>query len=56
LRSWQIKKQLKRYTETFGNAIVVFKLGHELEHLSIEGLKVMREADVLQWLGSQQAQ
>jgi hypothetical protein len=52
----KIKKQLKRYTETFGNGMVVFKLGYESEHLSIEGLKVMREADVLQWVGSQQAQ
>jgi hypothetical protein len=52
----KIKKQLKRYTETFGDGMVVFKLGYESEHLSIEGLKVMREADVLQWLGSQQAQ
>lgn len=51
----KIKKQLKRYIEMFGNGMVVFKLGYESEHLSIEGLKVMREADVLQWMRSQQS-
>ncbi|KAL1581923.1 hypothetical protein WHR41_09402 [Cladosporium halotolerans] len=49
----KIKKQLKRYLATFGNGMVVFKLGYESEHLSIDGLKVMREADVIQWLESQ---
>jgi hypothetical protein len=48
--------EVKRYTETFGNGIVIFKLGNELEHLSIEGSKVMTEANGLRWLGSQQAQ
>jgi hypothetical protein len=32
----RIKKQPKRYTETFGDGKVVFKLGYELEHLSTE--------------------
>jgi hypothetical protein len=50
----KIKKQLKRYTEIYGDGMVVFKLGYESEHLSIEGLRVMREAEVLHWLGSQQ--
>jgi hypothetical protein len=50
------KKQPKRYTETFGDGKVVSKLGYELEHLSIKGVNVMREANVLKWLGSQQAQ
>lgn len=48
----KIKKQLKRYTEIYGDGMVVFKLGYESEHLSIEGLRVMREAEVLHWLGS----
>jgi len=52
----KIKKQLKRYIDTFGNGMVVFKLGYESGHLSIGGLEVRREADVLQWVGSQQAQ
>lgn len=52
----KIKKQLKRYIDTFGNGMVVFKLGYESDHLSIEGLKVRREVDVLQWVVSQQAQ
>jgi hypothetical protein len=50
----KIKKQLKRYTEIYGDGMVVFKLGYESEHLNIEGLRVMREAEVLHWLGSQQ--
>lgn len=49
----KIKKQLKRYTEIYGDGMVVFKLGYESEHLNIEGLRVMREAEVLQWLGFQ---
>lgn len=52
----RIKKQPKRYTETFGDGKVVFKLGYELGYLSIEGLNVMREVNVLKCLGSQQAQ
>jgi hypothetical protein len=43
----RIKKQPKRYPEAFGDGMVVFNLGYELEHLSIESWKVMREANVL---------
>lgn len=49
------KAQLRRYVETFGSGMVVYKLGYESNHLIIDGLKVMREADVMQWLRSQVA-
>lgn len=45
----KIKALLRRYVETFGNGMVVYKLGYESDHISIDVLKVMREADVIQW-------
>ncbi|KAK2731312.1 hypothetical protein FQN57_003453 [Myotisia sp. PD_48] len=46
----QNKKQLKRYTTTIGPGGVVFKLGFEIGHLNIEGVKAFREEELLQCL------
>ncbi|KAI7722662.1 hypothetical protein KC353_g310 [Hortaea werneckii] len=48
------KAQLRRYVAALGNGIVVYRLGYESEHLVIDGLKVMREEDLLQWVTSQE--
>ncbi|KAM0714505.1 hypothetical protein Q7P37_009799 [Cladosporium fusiforme] len=43
------KAQLRRYVAAFGKGIVVYRLGYESDHLVVDGLKVMREADLVQW-------
>lgn len=49
------KAQLQRYVAAFGKGMVVYRLGYESEHLVIDGLKVMREADLVRWINSQEA-
>lgn len=48
------KKQLQRYVAAFGKGIVVYRLGYECDHLMIDGLTVVREADMLQWIAFQE--
>ena len=42
------KAQLRRYAEKFGVGMAVDKLGYERDLFYIDGVKVQREAEVLQ--------
>ena len=48
------KAQLRRYAEKFGVGMAVYKLGYERDFFSINGVKVQREAEVLQWISQAQ--
>lgn len=47
------KKQLTKYTSELGSGAVVYKLGFEIDHILVAGLRSFREAEVLHSLGRQ---
>lgn len=47
------REQLQRYINIFGPGMVVYKLGFECNLMQIKGLSMQREADVAEWLRSQ---
>jgi hypothetical protein len=46
------KAQLHRYVKTFGEGMVVYKLGHERDLFEIEGLHVSRDAKVFEYVNA----
>lgn len=47
------KAQLCRYVAAFGPGLVVYKLGHEENLFSVEGVQFCREREVLMWIESE---
>lgn len=47
------KQQLRRYINTFGDGMVVYKLGFECNLMRMNGLSIQREADIIDWLQAQ---
>ncbi|KAK1145670.1 hypothetical protein N8T08_003906 [Aspergillus melleus] len=47
------RKQYRNYASRFGPGAVVYKLGFEVEHVSINGIESFREAEFLYILGQQ---
>lgn len=44
------KAQIRRYVAVFGPGLIVYKLGHEENLFSIEGVQFCREREVLSWI------
>lgn len=47
------KKQFEKYASELGSGAVVYKLGFEIDHIVVPGIRVFREAEVLHLLGRQ---
>lgn len=44
------RKQFRKYTEQLGPGAVVYRLGYEMDHINITGVKSLREQEVRQSL------
>ncbi|KAB8242946.1 hypothetical protein BDV35DRAFT_396301 [Aspergillus flavus] len=47
------RKQLQRYMSALGPGAVVYRLGFETDHITIEGIQSFREAETLYYLNQQ---
>ncbi|CAG7925969.1 unnamed protein product [Penicillium olsonii] len=47
------KKQFNKYASDLGSGAVVYKLGFEIDHIAVPGIRFFREAEVLHLMGQQ---